>query len=157
MNFLILHVPISEFASCFCSPSFCSDRELHLYLTEYMMLAFQISLELASPFPNPQLRLSPFQMIFCGRFFGDLCLLADSSLPMELLSEDTLIRIHPSSPYAAHMHPPQSPGQGPPQGPPGALSPGAPGPTDPMAVNQMNEMYSELYLRIHDTPIWSTF
>ncbi|MCJ1459335.1 hypothetical protein MMC28_009712 [Mycoblastus sanguinarius] len=46
-----------------------------------------------------------------------------------------------SSPNAAHMHPPQSPGQGPPQGPPGALPPGAPGPTDPIPVNQMNEMY----------------
>lgn len=41
------------------------------------------------------------------------------------------------------MHPPQSPSQGPPQGPPGALFPGAPGPTDPMSINQMNEIYMQ--------------
>ena len=41
------------------------------------------------------------------------------------------------------MHPPLSPGQGPPQGPPGVLSPGAPGPTDPMAISQMNEIYMQ--------------
>ena len=55
-----------------------------------------------------------------------------------------------SSPNAAHMHPPLSPGQGPPQGPPGALSPGAPGPTDPMAINQMNEMYMQQRQGVND-------
>lgn len=41
------------------------------------------------------------------------------------------------------MHPPLSPGQGLPHGPPGALSPGAPGPTDPIPVNQLNDMYMQ--------------
>lgn len=41
------------------------------------------------------------------------------------------------------MHPPATPGQGPPQGPPGAVTPGAPGPMEPMDVNRMNEMYMQ--------------
>ena len=48
------------------------------------------------------------------------------------------------------MHPPQSPGQGPPQGPPGALSPGVPGPTDPMAMNQINDMYMQQRQGVND-------
>jgi hypothetical protein len=39
------------------------------------------------------------------------------------------------------MHPPPMPGAMPPQGAPGALQPGTPGPTDPIPVNRMNEMY----------------
>ena len=39
------------------------------------------------------------------------------------------------------MHPPPMPGQMQPQGPPGSLDPGMPGPTDPVAVQRLNEMY----------------
>lgn len=40
------------------------------------------------------------------------------------------------------MHPPPMPGHGPPQGlPPGAMSPSAPGPTEAMSVNRINEVY----------------
>lgn len=47
----------------------------------------------------------------------------------------------PLNPHAAHMHPPPMPGQMQPQGPPGSLDPGMPGPTDPVAVQRLNEMY----------------
>lgn len=47
------------------------------------------------------------------------------------------------SPQAAHMHPPPMPGQGPPLGPPGAMSADAPGPTESMPINRMNEMYMQ--------------
>ncbi|KAI9835466.1 MAG: hypothetical protein M1819_002384 [Sarea resinae] len=38
------------------------------------------------------------------------------------------------------MHPPPMPGSMP-QGPPGSYPPDAPGPADPMAVQNINEMY----------------
>ena len=64
-------------------------------------------------------------------------------LRLECCQDDTRPANLLLSPNAAHMHPPQSPGQGPPPGPPGALSPGAPGPTDPIPVNQLNDMYMQ--------------
>lgn len=47
----------------------------------------------------------------------------------------------PSSPHAAHMHPPPMSGALPPSGLPGALSTDAPGVTEPIPVNRVNEMY----------------
>ena len=61
-----------------------------------------------------------------------------------------LLIISLCSPYAAHQHPPQSPGQAPPQGPPGALPPGAPGPAEAIPVNQLNEMYMQQQQSVND-------
>ena len=66
---------------------------------------------------------------------------------MNLTSGDWLTRY---STYAAHQHPPQTPGQAPPQGPPGAIPPGAPGPTDPMSVGQMNDAFHAQQQGIND-------
>jgi len=54
------------------------------------------------------------------------------------------------SPHAAHMHPPPMPAQGLPHGPPGALSSDMPGPTEPIPVNRMNEMYMQQKQSVND-------
>ncbi len=48
------------------------------------------------------------------------------------------------------MHPPPMPGQGLPHGAPGAFSPDMPGPTEPIPVSRMNEMYMQQKQSVND-------
>lgn len=48
------------------------------------------------------------------------------------------------------MHPPPVPGQTPQQGLPGALAPDTPGPTEPLPVSRMNDMYMQQQQSRHD-------
>ena len=52
-----------------------------------------------------------------------------------------------TSPYAVHRHPP---GQAIPQGLPGGLSPDVPGPTKPVPVDQLNNLYMQRNQDVND-------